>query len=210
MNDTTPPPAGERPTPERSTRREVLGQVGLAAGLATVAGFWLEGFGQPLRRREVEATPRGAAPRNLTPAQFATLDAATARLLPGTGPADPGAREVNAAGYIDAVLGEAWFDVSEARRIRDGLDKLDLRAQREFERKDFPGLTAEQQDAAIRMFEAREGGIAWLRSTIGYVLEAFFGDPVHGINPDEIGWRWAGHVPGTPRPTEAGWRIQPR
>ena len=60
------------------------------------------------------------------------------------------------------------------------------------------------------MFEAREAGKGWLRTMIGYVLEAFFGDPVHGINPDEIGWRWAAHMPGTPRPSTPNWELKPQ
>ena len=35
-------------------------------------------------------------------------------------------------------------------------------------------------------------------------VEAVLGDPVHGGNPDGVGWAWAGIEPGDPRPASAG------
>ena len=41
-------------------------------------------------------------------------------------------------------------------------------------------------------------------------LEAFLGDPVHGGNPGQIGWKWIGHKPPVHRPTEPHWRPTPK
>jgi hypothetical protein len=45
---------------------------------------------------------------------------------------------------------------------------------------------------------------------LAIILEAFFGDPVHGGNPDEVAWKWVGHTPGFPRPTEKNWQPRER
>ena len=69
---------------------------------------------------------------------------------------------------------------------------------------------------AVRVFETfrtpdgRYPGHAWLKKMLSFVLEAFFGDPAHGGNPDEVAWKWAGHKPGFPRPPKAGWRMVER
>ena len=196
----TPPPAHDPEAPGPS-RRDLLRTIGISAGVATVAGFWIDGFGAPWRRHFVEPTADGDAPKSMTPAQFDVLRAALARLVPGTGPADPGANEVNAAGYIDAIMSMSWFNSDVGGSILSGLDRLDERAKNMFQAERFTALDAQQQDEAIRVFETRPEGVEWLRTMISHTLEALFGDPVHGINPGEIGWRWAQHTPGTPRPS---------
>jgi hypothetical protein len=195
-------------------RRRFLTEAAGAAGVATVTYFWLEGLGEPARRRRIEPTDPAADPRHLTRAEWRTLEAACDRLLP-TGADSPGARTVNAIGYLDAVLGEDHLTDGDKALIRGGAAKLDERA-RAAGAPDFAALPPEKQDAAVRVFEthrAADGtypGHKWLKKMLSIVFEAFFGDPVHGGNPNEVAWKWAGHRPGFPRPTEPGWTMVER
>ena len=65
-------------------------------------------------------------------------------------------------------------------------------------------LSEELRAAGIATFEDAWEDQLVLRVLLGFVLEAFLGDPVHGGNPEGIGWTWAEHRPGYPRPRE-GW-----
>jgi gluconate 2-dehydrogenase gamma chain len=173
--------------------------IGAAAGAATVASFWIAGIGNPLRRRRVEPTGPGEGRRALSEDEWATLEAALDRILPSE-PDAPGAREVNAIGYLDAVLADEEVDAETRALVKDGAARLD-----ELSRKrgaaNFPALAREGQEALLRSFETDARGVEWLRKTIAFALEALLGDPVHGGNTDEVGWRWIGHRPGIPRPT---------
>jgi gluconate 2-dehydrogenase gamma chain len=196
---TTPPPEGAG-----LDRREVLVRATAVAGTATMGWFWFEGFGDPLRRTRVAPTPAGAPGRTFDPAEWRTMAAALDRILP-SGPGSPGAREVNAVGYLDAVLLEPEFDETWPRGIRGGAARLLARARAQGASA-FDRLAPDRQDEAIASFETTAEGLRWLRRVVYLTLEALLGDPVHGGNRDEAGWRWIGFRPPSPRPTEPGWR----
>lgn len=208
------PDATESKPSEHVSRRRFLTEAAGAAGVATVTYFWFDGFGEPGRREHVEPTKPGAPRQTFTAQEWRTLEAAGDRLLP-SGPDSPGARTVNAIGYLDAVLQQPHISPGTVPLIKDGAARLDARARR-MNARDFAALPLAQQDAAVRVFETfrtpdgRYPGHAWLKKMLAYTLEAFFGDPVHGGNPNEVAWKWAGHKPGFPRPTQPGWRMVER
>ena len=191
-------------------RREFMTDAAGAAGLATVAWFWFDGFSEATPREDVEATLPGAPPKSFTAAEWRTLEAACDRLLP-TGPGDaPGASSVNAIGYLDAVLQQPHILAETLPIIRAGAAKLDERA-RAMGASEFRELDDDKQDGAIRVFEVWQlpdltyPGHPFLKKMLNFIFEAFFGDPVHGGNPEEIAWKWAGHKPGFPRPPTPNW-----
>ena len=203
-----PPPADPSEPPSTLTRRGVVRGAAAAAGLATVATFWFEDFGDPARRRGLAPTPPSAPPQAFDPETLATCAAVMDRLLPSEGADSPGARDVNAAGYLDALFARGDLSTAVQERIRTGLGRCDGIARRRFRRRRFRELTDTQQDAVLALFERSAAGVLFLRSTIEMILECFFGDPVHGGNPGEIGWTWANHIPGMPRPTTPHWRPE--
>jgi gluconate 2-dehydrogenase gamma chain len=172
--------------------------IGAAAGAATLASFWITGIGNPLRRLEVRPTEPGEGKKSLTDAQWATLDAALDRILPSE-PDAPGSRDVNGIGYLDAVLADPRIPAETVTVVKDGATRLDADARR-LGAASFAHLSPERRDEVIRGFERDEPGLQWLRLTIPFALEALLGDPVHGGNVGEAGWRWIGHTPGVPRP----------
>jgi len=190
-------------------RRTFMTDAAGAAGLATVAWFWFDGFSEASPEGSVEPTRPGAAPKTFTPEEWRTLEAACDRLLP-TAPDSPGAASVNAIGYLDAVLQQSHILPETVPLIRSGAAKLDERA-RKMGARDFAALNNDKKDGAIRVFELwqlEDGtypGHPFLKKMVSFILEAFFGDPGRGGNPDEIAWKWAQHRPGFPRPPEANW-----
>lgn len=200
-----PEEAGRGGVARRDLLRWAAG-TGLAAG---VSGVWLEGLGNPLRRRLLAPTPWGAPRVTLDATQWAVLAAALERLIPSE-PGVPGAREVNAVGYLDRVLAEPELAPERHRDpILAGVPVLEARA-RERGATGFAALPPEAQDEVLRGLEGDAEGVRWLRKTLYFGLEALLGDPVHGCQPGEQGWTWLSTgLPG-PRPTQPLWRPERR
>ena len=193
-------------------RRFIASGVG-AAGATALSFYWFKEFGDPSRRAEIEPTPADEAGRTFSALQMRTAEAACDRLLPSSA-GSPGARDVDAARYLDAVLAAGVLDAERKSVILDGLDKLELRAKKAGA-PSFADATPQQQDAAIRVFETFHvrgtyPGHRWLNLMLRFILEAFLGDPVHGGNPNQIGWKWIGHKAPVHRPTKPHWRPTPK
>ena len=193
-------------------RRFLAAGVG-AAGATALSFYWFEEFGDPSRRAEIEPTPPGMPGRTFSELQMRTAEAACDRLLPSS-PGSPGARDVGAARYLDAVLDSGILDAERKAVILDGLDKLEARA-RKAGAASFADASTDQQNAAIKVFETfyvrgTYPGHRWLNLMLRFILEAFLGDPVHGGNPNQIGWKWIGHKAPVHRPTKPNWRPTPK
>jgi len=130
--------------------------------------------------------------------QWRLLDAVQQQLFPSE-PDAPGATEINALGYLRSVLQDPLIDAAERAFILQGVGWLDGLAQ-ERAGSPFLDLDPARRDQVLRWVAASPAGENWLSSLILYLLEALLTDPVYGGNPDGIGWRWLGHVPGYPRP----------
>ncbi len=181
----------------RFNRRVLLIASG-ALGAAGVAAAWMGG---------VFSRSGGSSARALTNDEKKTLAAVQARLLPsGDG---PGAPEVRAADFLEAQLLDPAVRPINAVWARRGVPKLDAWA-RGRGAADFVSLSAESQDAAIRAYQATAEGAGFVRLMLVFTLEAFLGDPVRGANPGEIGWTWAKHQAGWPRPPSKGWLPKER
>src|SRR5262245_58827233 len=198
-----PPPPGPEDRARLAgvpvSRRRVLAGAALAAGAATVGTFWFEDLLDPTRRSRILPTAEGAPGKALWEAESPTRAAVQDRLFPSAADG-PGAKDVNAIGYLDAVLASDELDDWNVKTIRGGAAALDERA-RARSAASFAALPPETMDALLRALEAEpKDGVPFLERMLVYVFEALFGDPVHGVNLDEKGWKWAEHVPGRPRP----------
>lgn len=183
------------PRSTRATRRAFLGGL-LATATAGLVG--LEGLPDPLRPLRLRPTAAGEPPRNLTPRAWSTLEAVLDRLLPSE-PTSPGARDVRAIAYLDAVLSDDGIDADAVARVHAAAARMDAFA-RSRKAPSFAALSPDAQDAGLATLEATWEDTLVLRTLLAFTLEAFLGDPVHGGNAEEIGWTWAEHRPGYPRP----------
>lgn len=126
------------------------------------------------------------------------LEAVQDQLFPSE-PNAPGARELNALGYLKWVVGDPGIDAEDRRFILRGVEWLDD-LTRQNHKVAFLDLSITQQEAMLKQIAQSEVGENWLATLLLYIFEALLTDPIYGGNPDAIGWRWLGHRPGFPRP----------
>ena len=126
----------------------------------------------------------------LSPAHVATLDAATARIVPAVD-GRPGAREAGAVHFIDRAL--ATFNASQKPQYVEGLNVLNRRAADLRAGATFVALTPEQQDDVLRGMESTPFFQALRFDT----LVGTFALPIWGGNRDHRGWHLLGfeHAP---------------
>lgn len=139
------------------------------------------------------------APAQQTPARHSTLAAAAARILPSVH--GPGAAEANVAGYLQNALEQPHFRAL-LPWFQGQLDALEGKARERFDR-GFAECATTERDELLR--EIRESPDPMTRqffvTLVTLALEGLLGDPAHGGNRDQVGWRWIGYRPHT---TESG------
>lgn len=129
-----------------------------------------------------------------TQEEAATIDAITARLIPGTSD-DPGAREAQAVIFIDRAL--AGYVSHLQVFYRRGIAALDaLSVERHGE--PFRRLDESSQDEILREIEGSKeleqpGRMGQFFAVVyEHTLEGTFCDPQYGGNRDSVGWRMIG------------------
>ncbi|MDJ0973030.1 MAG: gluconate 2-dehydrogenase subunit 3 family protein [Planctomycetota bacterium] len=186
----------------------MLRSVALGAGAAGMVGFWAHGFLDAERAARTEPTREGAPRRTFDAATWRTFEAAADQLLPRDA-WGPGARDVNAVGYTDAALADPTVRPAVRTQLLEGLATLDRMARRQG-RRPFASLPGARRDRVLTTFEQTPAGLAWMRQAISFVLEALLGDPLHGGNPNALGWTWGQVAELKPRPETPGWRPRGR
>jgi gluconate 2-dehydrogenase gamma chain len=167
------------------SRRDMLRTTGLAVGSALAAGRAAPGF--PVHAQE-------SAGGALTPAEYAAVDAISARIIPADD-SGPGAREAMAVRYIDRAL--AGPLASSLPQYREGLAALDQYA-RSLHEEAFALLPAEDQDALLGAFEDGEapgfpGSAQFFNMVRTHTIQGTFSDPVYGGNANFAGWDMIGY-----------------
>ncbi|MCW8901583.1 MAG: gluconate 2-dehydrogenase subunit 3 family protein [Gammaproteobacteria bacterium] len=113
----------------------------------------------------------------------------------------PGARDIQALAYLQAMIATPDFDKEDALLIHNGVGWLNDLAQQQYAKK-FSQLDTETKEKVLRRIESSRAGSRWLSMLLTYILEALLTDPVYGGNPNGIGWTWLQHQAGFPTPTE--------
>jgi gluconate 2-dehydrogenase gamma chain len=175
------------------SRRALIGRVGAAGAFVALTDVL------PPAASTAEAQPRRAPVREpletLTPAEFETLEAVTARLIP-TDATGPGAVEAGAARYIDRALGGALAGFRDAYRA--GLASVDA-AARGAKSASFAQLAAADQDALLTEMERNAatgfagGSAAFFALVRSHTMQGTFGDPFYGGNRNFAGWDLIGY-----------------
>ena len=138
------------PSAATMTRRAALQRAAVFLGAALTPSIW-QGA---LRAQTAPAAGPGAAPRYLSPGQFAAVGAVAERILPRTD--TPGARDVGVPAFVDLMVGE-FIPPAEKTTLLAGLAGLDQTA-RAAHAKPFADLAAAQQDALLtRIAEESQG-----------------------------------------------------
>jgi gluconate 2-dehydrogenase gamma chain len=180
-------------------RRDFVRRTGLY-GVGVLAGLHLP------RPDAARAAAESSAPAVLSAAEWKSLEALTARVIPTDH--QPGAREAHCVNFIDKAL--ANEDAAAVPLYKGGLAALDGVAIARSE-KPFAELEAKQQDAILRDVDAgtaAEWTLEQLPSPLFFetarqhTIIAFLADPSYGGNRDYAGWKVSGY-PG-PRHRRGG------
>ncbi len=126
------------------------------------------------------------------------IDAVQQQLFPAEDHA-PGAREINALGYLKFVVSDTTLAPKDREFITRGAAWLEDMAQQMY-KKSFLALSNADKDKVLKRIAASEAGENWLSTLLLYIVEALLTDPVYGGNTEQRGWTWLQHVPGFPRP----------
>lgn len=207
---------------DRVSRRQFLARSALRAGAVAAAGAvagtgCTSGITQAQKHPHTPLANEPSAQAGAVKDYFAffttpqghTVDAIAARMIP-TDELGPGAREAGAVIYIDRALTGPYADLTEVYRA--GLAAVDAYSETTY-RAAFLNLTADQQDAVLRvMEEGKATGFtaptakAFFELLLAHVREGTFCDPAHGGNRNFIGWRLLRH-PGVQweHPATAQW-----
>ncbi len=165
---------------------------GLLAGLGvSLGGAGLIGWNDSAAAAPSSVHDTGEPP-------WETLRAVQAVLFPSE-PSAPGAKDVNALGYLQATMARADADPDERKFILAGLHWLDGTARQDG---GYPFATwdTDRQTQLVRHMQTSKDGENWLALVLYYVFEALLTDPVYGGNTNGVGWKWLDYIPGFPRP----------
>jgi gluconate 2-dehydrogenase gamma chain len=178
--------------PELS-RRELLVQ-----GTLYGSSLWLL-LSVP-RPRALHAAQASTKPEVLTAAEWKTVEAVTARVIPTDH--EPGAVEANCVNFIDKAL--AHEDASMRPLYRKGLVGLDAVAEHRFA-KPFVALAPAEQDDVLAALESGKAP-GWPRGDVAaadffaalraHTIYGFLADPRYGGNRDHAGWKVVGYPGG--------------
>ena len=113
----------------------------------------------------------------------------------------PGAKDIHALQYLQAMMKRPGFDKEEYKLINNGVGWLNDLAKLQYNKK-FIQLDSDKKEKLLRRIESSRAGTRWLSVLLTYLIEALLSDPVYDGNPNGIGWTWLQHQPGFPRPSE--------
>jgi len=172
------------------TRRDFLVQSALYGGALWAA------LNVP-RPRALAAAAVSTDPVVLTAAEWRTVEAIAARIIP-TDEA-PGATEANVVNFIDKAL--ANEDAALKPAYQAGLKAIDAVSVKRF-RKAFAELAPAEQDEVLTAVEGGKadgwpkGGVTaadFFAAIRAHTVFGFLCDPSYGGNRDYVGWRVAGY-----------------
>ena len=187
----------------RMTRRVFLALS--ANGAAALAAAALTGCStSELRRNDNQDKTALASP--FSPEDRLLVASVQDHLLPSE-PGVPGARDIGALEYLERVLMSEDSQPDDLPLLRRGASQLQQLA-RSLKATQFELLSSDERESILRDFEKTDTGDSWLTLVMGFVIEAYVGDPVYGGNPGGVVWAWLGHQPGSPRllKAEGNWQ----
>ena len=178
------------------TRREWLKRIGAAAAVPPRMLLPLvspSGVPVPTLAQSPGASAAGPL-ETLTAAEFETLGAIAARLIP-TDANGPGASEARAPQYIDRALGGALASFRETYRA--GLAALDRYAENT-KGSPFVRLSAADQDGLLRDVERNaaagfSNAPVFFNLVLAHTIQGTFCDPHYGGNASFVGWDLIGY-----------------
>lgn len=113
----------------------------------------------------------------------------------------PSAIEINAFPYLLWYLQDELIEKFERDFYVRGADWVEQESKEIF-KMSFLELPENTQVNLIGLLAKKKRTKQWLSKLLTYIFEALLADPIYGGNPNEVGWEWLGHDPGSPRSEE--------
>jgi len=183
----------------RNAREKVLNRRSFLLRMGVIGvGATMLPLGCAVKKPRANTNLSGRNAAILTKKQWDILDKITNHLFPSEEKA-PGAREINAAAYIQQVFVQKGLDRESQAFLKNGLDWIDETAAERWGR-GFLDLNAEETEKLLRYSTSLDWGEPWLASILLYIFEALLVDPIYGCNPGGVGWKWLDYTEGLPHP----------
>ena len=206
--------------PDHASRRDFLKGAATLAPLAALPGTPAASAPSPIAPPPATPATNDYRPTFFTPAEWAFINAACARLIPEDGNG-PGAVELGVPQYIDRQMGTPWAEgalwymqgpfieskpemgyqsaLTPKQQYRLGIKAIDAAVQAAGG-KSFAALPPNEQDSWLTRIEKGEvtsPDLSLKTFFAGFLLkntmEGFFGDPLYGGNKDMAAWKMIGH-----------------
>ena len=115
---------------------------------------------------------------------------------PGDGPS---AEDIRCVAHFQNILSDPRYDPDIKAHYLQGLRRAGDQLQA-MHGQSNNALSGEVAENFWNRIKEQYWGERWLSSMLNVVIEALLLDEIYGVNPNGVGWRWLGHVPGQPRP----------
>lgn len=110
----------------------------------------------------------------------------------------PSAEEINAFPYLLWYLQDELIEQYERSFYIRGADWLEQESLDLFNIS-FLDLPEKTQIDLVNILSMKKRTKQWLSKLLTFIFEALLADPIYGGNPNNIGWDWLNHDPGSPR-----------
>ncbi len=137
----------------------------------------------------------------LTNQQALTIQTVQAILFPDDGNG-PSVEDINAFPFLLWYLQDELIDPFERDFFALGADWLNEEAK-DLYQQPFLDLSPTIKHRLIESLAKKKKMKIWFSKLITLIFEALLTHPHYGGNPNEIGWKWLNHNPGSPQSDEA-------
>ena len=110
----------------------------------------------------------------------------------------PSSSEIHAYQYLDWVLLDENYDSDIKKSIIKGFDQFAEFSKEQFGQPFGKMSPTEKENLVAKAIQSNWGENLMAR-LVSMILDALVIDPIYGVNIDEVGWKWLGHIPGLPR-----------
>ena len=114
----------------------------------------------------------------------------------------PDVDDISAKKYVALILNHPRINDRDKEFLKNGVKWLNEEALELFDDV-YIKLSFEKRQSVLKSIAKTSWGESFIADNLTYIFEAMFGDPVYGINKDEVGWRWLNYKTGLPRPKVA-------
>ncbi len=107
--------------------------------------------------------------------------------------------DVGARAYLSYIFCHPRVPSATKDSLKQALRRLDGLSKERFAYR-YGQLSYEKRGLVLQEASRTWWGESMIETMLGFLFEAYGGDPIYGVNKNALGWRWLGHTPGLPRP----------